>query len=120
MATTETRWVPALVIEGKTTAQQRARNYAFYERLRDGVPGDYHQSGLKQFVFEVPVSACTMGGKPPMFTFRLDPDSECYRRLVQYIVAHTDEKCDADDEVLRLRARVAELEQQLATLKEPA
>lgn len=77
------QWVPALVLESPTTPQQRERNYAFYVRIRDGVEGDYRQSGLKSFVFEVPASSCTVGGKPPHFTFRLD-------------------RCDADDEVERL------------------
>jgi hypothetical protein len=33
------RWVPALTFTSPTTPQQRQRNFAFYERIRDGVPG---------------------------------------------------------------------------------
>ena len=102
-------WVPALRIESTTTPRQRARNFAFYERIRDGVPGDFRQSGLKSFVFEVPSDRCEVGPASPSnghrthFSFRLDPESDCYRRLVSYIVGHTASDCDADHSVDQLR-----------------
>jgi hypothetical protein len=55
-----------------------------------------------------------IGGNPPCYTFRIDKGSECFRRLLNVIADHFDTKCDADDEVERLRARVAELEAKLA------
>lgn len=103
------KWVPALVIGGQATPRQRKRNFAFYERIRDGVPNDYHQGGLKQFVFEVPAESCELGPASPSnggrshFTFRLDPSSDCYRRLVSYVVGHTASDCDADHSVDQLR-----------------
>lgn len=108
-------WVPALVLESPVTPQQRARNFAFYQRIRDGVEGDYRQGGLKQFVFEVPLDSCSVGPASPSnghrshVTFRIDPASDCYRRLVSYIVGHTDVKCDADDRVEYLTKRVEQL-----------
>jgi hypothetical protein len=113
----ETRgtYVKALVFEAEATPQQRNRNYAFYLRIRDGVDGDHRQSGLKSFVFEVPVDSCsgvgnswTKEGMKPHFSFRLDPESDCYRRLCSYIVGHTDAKCDADDEAEKLPTLLSE------------
>lgn len=94
---------PAIVLGGTATPKQRQRNLAFYQRIRDGVPGDFRQGGLKQFVFEVPVTDCSIGGVPSVFSFRLKPESDCYRRLVSYIVGHTASDCEADHSVDELR-----------------
>ena len=111
------RWVPVLAIGGEATAQQRQRNRALYNRLRDGDgTGSFRSSGLAGFVYEVPVDVVTrggIGGNPPCYTFRIDKDSECFRRLLHVISDHFDSKCDADDEVARLRERVTELEARL-------
>lgn len=120
--TDQPRWVPVLAIGGETTPKQRARNYALYQRLKDGDgTSDYKAAGLSGFVFEVPSSSVTFGGntvdgKPGALTFRLDKESDCFRRLLHVITDHFDTKCDADDEVERLRsgldavyARLAEI-----------
>lgn len=89
MTTTESQgqYVPAIVIGGQATVEQRARNFAFYQRLK---------AELHRFQFE-------RGGE----TFLLDPESDCYRRLVAAVVSLCDLKCDADDEVARLRGVLA-------------
>lgn len=124
---TEQHWVPAITLEAQATPEQRARNYALYLRLRDGTPeaerlGTRDGVGLHVFTFEVPAADCAMdnsysqkaGGMVPHWSFRLDRDSECYRRLLSYISDHFDTKCDADEEVVRLRAEVADLRERLS------
>jgi hypothetical protein len=102
------RYVPALTLGGEATVKQRARNFALYKRLENGDgTGDYKSSGLAGFVYEVPVDVVTrggIGGRPPCYSFRIDKDSECFRRLLHVISDHFDAKCDADDEAARLRA----------------
>ena len=105
------RWVPVLLLESNTTPTQRARNYALYLRLRDGIPVDERKTsrdgvGLHLFQFEVPIRSCTYwdGAGEPSYMFRLDKDGECYRRLLSYITDHFPDDCDADTEVERLRA----------------
>ena len=99
------RYVPAIAIGGEATIKQRQRNAALYRRLRDGDgTGDFKSSGLASFTFEVPFASCSYGGSPPSITFRLDKDSDCFRRLLHVISDHFDTKCDADDEVERLTA----------------
>jgi hypothetical protein len=114
----DARWVPVLVLGGEATMPQRQRNRALYKRLENGDgTGNFRSSGLAGFVYEVPVDVVTrggIGGRPPCYTFRIDKNSECFRRLLNVIADHFDTKCDADDEVERLRARVAELEAQIA------
>jgi hypothetical protein len=104
--TKETKWIPALVIGGETTPKQRQRNFALYQRLREGDgSGEYRASGLSGLTFEVPAGHCVhAGGNPPRFSFRLDKESDCFNRLLHVIADHFDTKCDADDEVERLRA----------------
>lgn len=109
----EMRWVPALVIESKATPQQRARNFALYQRLRDGQVSPRNgiqENGLSGFVYDVPIERLSIGPGGRSFSFRLQKDDECFRRLLSVISDHFDTKCDADDEVEHLRARVAELE----------
>lgn len=113
----ETRWVPALVLESQATPEQSARNYKLYTRLRDGTPvaertGSRDGVGLHVFVFEVPLVDCQIYRDE--ITFRLGKESECYRRLLSYISDHFDTKCDADDEVKRLRAEVQMLRERLS------
>lgn len=108
------RWVPVLEIGGEATLLQRARNAALYRRLRDGDgTGDFKSSGLAGFVYEVPIERLRFSPKGDSFSFRLEETDECFTRLLHVISDHFDTKCDADDEVTRLRARVAELEAQL-------
>ena len=109
------RWVQAIVIGGGTTVTQRQRNFALYQRLKDGY-GDrreFDTSGLSGFVYDVPIEQLRIGPSGKSFSFRLDKDGECFARLLHAITDHFDTKCDADDEVERLRARVAELEAKL-------
>lgn len=112
-------WIPAIVIGGEATIPQRQRNFALYQRLRDGFiderMGGLARSGLSGFVFDVPIERLSVGPGAKSFSFRLDKDDECFRRLLHVIADHFDSRCDADDEVDRLRARVAELEVQLAS-----
>lgn len=111
------RWVPVLTIGGETTPEQRARNFALYQRLKDGFddPRGFRDRGLSSFVYDVPIERLSLGPGAQSFSFRLDKEDECFRRLLRVITNYFDERCDADDEVARLRARVAELEAQLAT-----
>lgn len=113
----DARWVPALVIESKTTPQQRERNRALYLRLRDGQISPrtgVQEVGLSSFVYDVPIERLSVGPAGKSFSFRLDKSDECFRRLLSVISDHFDERCDADDEVERLRARVVELEARIA------
>lgn len=110
------KWVPALVLESNTTPRQRARNYALYLRLRDGIPTGERKSsrdgvGLHVFGFEIPTSSVTAGfrGDEHTLSFRLDKDGECYRRLLSYITDHFFDDCDADVEADRLRAECERL-----------
>jgi hypothetical protein len=98
-------YAPAIAIGGDATIKQRQRNAALYRRLRDGDgTGDFKSSGLASFTFEVPFASCSYGGNPPSITFRLDKASDCLQRLLHVISDHFDTRCDADDEVERLRA----------------
>lgn len=112
------RWVPAIVIGGEATIPQRQRNFALYQRLRDGFVdqsrGGLNRGGLSGFVYDVPIERLSIGPGGKSFSFRLSKDDECFPRLLHVIADHFDTKCDADDEVERLRARVAELEMQVA------
>ena len=105
-----TRWVPPLNIGPAASPPQRQRNFALYQRLRDGDPtGGIRRSGLAGFVFEIPPER--MRVMPDgSFAYRLDRNDECFRRLLSVVADHFDLQCDADDERERLRARVAELE----------
>lgn len=108
------RWVPVLVLGGQTTPEQRARNCDLYKRIRDGVP-EAEREGLRggplhHFVFDVPMDTVRMGpvsGASPRgsVSFRLDPDGECYRRLLSCIADNFHTSCDADAEVARIRAQ---------------
>lgn len=115
MADTGTaHWVPALVIGGETTDRQRQRNRETLQRLRDGDGrGMLRGSGLAGFVFDEPIERLSVGPGGKTFSFRLDKGCESFRRLLSVIADHFPDRCDADDEVERLRARVAELEARL-------
>jgi hypothetical protein len=106
------QWVHALTLGGETSPAQRARNFTLYLCLKDGDPSDYRARGLDKFVYVVPAEQARVTGND--LTFMLRPTDECYARLLHVIADHFDTKCDADDEVIRLRARVAELERQLS------
>ena len=71
------RWYPALVIGGEATVEQRAKNLAFYQRIK---------AELHQFVFEVPTGSCAMSPRGDSISFRLKPDDECFNRLLRFIV----------------------------------
>ena len=108
----ETRWVHALTLGGETTPQQRARNSALHQRLKDGFAGCRgSEGGLSQFIYDVPIERLQMGPGGRTFSFRLEKTDECFHRLLNVIADHFDERCDADDEVERLRAEIAELRQ---------
>lgn len=101
-------WRPALVIGGEASIPQRARNFAFYKRLQDGTPGSLREGGLKDFVFNVPMpDVLSIGGpEPGEVTFRLKPESDCYDRLVRYVVDHCATNDPVDAEVERLKELV--------------
>lgn len=110
-------WIPTLRLGGEATTRQRQRNFALYKRLESGDgSGDFRSIGLSSFVFEVSlvdtsraIGGKTIDGKPGALTFRLDKDSDCFRRLLHVISDHFDTRCDADDEVARLRAVLLEV-----------
>lgn len=104
MADEKGEWVKALEIGGGTTPTQRRRNFDLYMRLKDGVPGDYQQAGLAAFVFEIPVDSVRTRPDGTL-TFRLDPDDQCYHRLLNVICGHFDTKCDADEKLVVAEAR---------------
>lgn len=111
VGSTRAAWVSALRIGGGTTPAQQRRNFALYQRLKDGEgTGDFRTSGLAGFVYDVPIERMRIAPDGSSFSFRLDRNDECLRRLLSVVVDHLDTRCDADDEVERLRARVAELE----------
>lgn len=93
-------YVPALVIESRVTPEQRERNYALYSRLYHGVPpekrtGESREGiGLHMFQFSVPIEDVSIGMRE--VSFRLNPESECLRRLCSYISDHFDSSCAAD------------------------
>ena len=105
--TKESKWVYALTLGGETTPQQRARNRALYQRLRDGFddPSGFRDNGLSMFVYDVPIERLSLGPAGESFSFRLDKNDECFYRLLHVIADYFDERCDADDERLYPRAR---------------
>lgn len=77
-------YYPALVIGGNTTPEQRAKNWKLYKRLEEG---------LRAFVYEVPISRMSLGPHGEA-SFRIDPGSDCYRRLLHVIADHFDDGTD--------------------------
>ena len=71
------------------------------------------------FVYDVPIERLSLGPAGESFSFRLDKNDECFYRLLHVITDYFDERCDADDEVERLRAEVTELRQRLSRNDEP-
>jgi hypothetical protein len=111
------RWVPTITLGGECTLKQRQRNFAIYQRLKDGDhrPSSRSSTGLAGFVYDVPIERMRIAPDGKSFSFRLQKDDECLYRLIHVVTDHFDESCDADDEVERLKARIAELEAQPST-----
>lgn len=104
------RYVPAFTIGGEATVAQRQRNAALYRALRDGDgTGDFKSSGLAGFVYDLPIERLSIGPGGQSFSFRMQKTDECFTRLLHVIADHFPSKCDADDRVLELEKRVAEL-----------
>lgn len=105
---TKPTWVHALTLGSETTPAQRQRNFALHQRLKEGDPADDRAHGLSHFIFDVPIGRMSMSPRGDTFSFRLDKSDECFSRLLHVIADHFDTRCDADDEVARLRALLAE------------
>lgn len=88
-----------------TTIPQRRRNVEFYHRLKDGDPSrpGLRGSPLHTFSFVIPADGVAYwpDGK---LGFELDPDGECYRRLLSAICDALPASCDADATLERVRA----------------
>jgi hypothetical protein len=111
-ASADTEWVPVLVLDSGVTVQQRGRNRDIYQRLRNGVPEE-ERCGLRggplhHMVFEIPVGSVSFGPYGTI-SFRLDPDGDCFRRLLSCITDALPLRCAADDEVAALKAEIARL-----------
>lgn len=116
------RGVPALVIESATrvTPQQRARNIAAYNRLKDGQISPRHggqESGLSGFVYDVPIERLSIAPSGKTFSFRLQKDDECFWRLLSVISDHFDGFCDADDQVDKMQATLRLVEELALSLE---
>lgn len=114
-------WVPALVIGGETTPQQRQRNFALYQRLRDGAIGVRGGAGgLSGFVYDVPIERLSLAPGAASFSFRLAKDDECFRRLLSVVTDHFPSECEVDDENAKLREQVACLQARVNDLESAA
>lgn len=102
------RYVPAITIGGDATISQRQRNAALHRALCDGDgTGDFRSSGLAGFVYDLPIERLSIGTGGRSFSFRMERTDECFMRLLNVIAGHYPSRCDADDEVIRLRALLA-------------